>query len=209
MGGEILAQLSPQDTRLILPQPRQTLGVEGLHAVFALVLFQHPARRRAQYAGVAPLRLQLHDHRSASCEQGQHLLQQRDSLLRALQPVVLQLLGGQILNEHIRARRPQQRGVVEDGELPVPHQMHVQLRTEAVGGGALKGGKGVLRYALLPVVEPPVGVPPLAEVLPVAVPPPAPQAQQVQQKQHQQYNKDNNNSFHGDCSFEKRMTTPV
>ena len=85
---------------------------------------------------------------------------------------------------------------MDDRQLPVLHQMHVQLRAEAVGRRPLEGGQRVLRYALLPVVEPPVGVPPFPEVRPVRLTPAAPQAQDIQQKQYQKYDQNDNNSFH-------------
>ena len=59
----------------------------------------------------------------------------------------------------IRDRGP----VVVDHHLAVLGQLHIQLHAEAAPGCQLKGHQGVLRHALLPVVQAPVGVVVLVE----------------------------------------------
>ena len=144
-----------------------------------MVLVQQRAGGFRQRRGVAPLRLQLHDQRRLAGEDGQHLLQQGDVMLGALQPVLLQLLRRQILHQHVRAGGAFQGRVVDDRQMAVLHQMHVQLRAEAALYGPAEGGQGVFRDAGLVMIAP-VGVVPAAEAVPVFAPA-APQTEDIQQ----------------------------
>ena len=148
-----------------------------------MVLVQQRAGGFRQRCGVAPLRLQLHDQRRLAGEDGQHLLQQGDVMLGALQPVLLQLLRRQILHQYVRTGGTQQGSIVDHRQMAVLHQMHVQLRAEAALYGPAEGGQGVFRDAGLVMIAP-VGVVPAAEAVPVFAPAAA-QAQEIQQ-QHEQ-----------------------
>ena len=179
MTPEILGQLAPHDVGAVGPQPHKAAGVEGLDAVGDAVLVQQPARGGGQRIGVAPLSLQLHHQRGLAGEDGQHLLQQGDVVLRALQPVVFQVLRRQILDLHVHTGGAQQGGVVDHGQMAVLHQVDIQLRAEAALDGAAEGGNGIFGDAGL-IVEAAVGEAPLAEPLPVLTAAAA-QAQRIQQ----------------------------
>lgn len=92
---------------------------------------------------VAARGLELDDKGRGGLEQGQHLVEGRDLLVRALEPELLQLLQRQILNLAVCIRAAPQIGIVEDGERAVLQQVHVQLRAEAVLDGPAEGGEGV------------------------------------------------------------------
>ena len=63
--------------------------------------------------------LQLDDERRRVFKQRQHLVKQRDALVGALEAVVFQLLACQILALHVRACRPQEARIVDDGQRAV------------------------------------------------------------------------------------------
>ena len=190
MAQEVLAELTAHDLRPVFLQPAEAAGVKGLDAVEHLVLIQQGAGGRCQRVVVAPLRFQLHHQRQAALlKQRQHLLQQGDPLLRSLQTVAFQLLRRKILHLHLRSGGAQETCVVDDGQTPVLHQMHVQLAAEAPTNGLLKGQKRVLRRQILSVVAP-MGIAVLPQQLPEGMSPTAhrQQGEYLRQNQQNDYN---------------------
>ena len=125
---------------------------------------------------VAPLGLQLDDQGRAVLEQLQHLLQQGDLLIGALQAVLLQLLRRQVLHQHVGAGGAPEAGIVDDSQAAVLHQVNIQLCAVAVFNGPAEGGHGVFGDMGLVVIAP-VGVTEQPQQAPGAVAPAALQKQ--------------------------------
>ena len=89
----------------------------------------------------------------------------------------------------IRSGGAQEACVVDDGQTPVLHQMHVQLAAEAPTNGLLKGQKRVLRRQILSVVAP-MGIAVLPQQLPEGMSPTAhrQQGEYLRQNQQNDYN---------------------
>ena len=188
MAKEVFAELAPDDLRAILFQPPDAPGVEGLDAVQHLILIQHGAGGGGQGIVVPPLRLQLHHQGKATLlKQGQHLLQKGNFLVGALQAVGFQLPGRQVLHQHINPSGTQKACIVDNGQISVLHQMHIQLHAEAPADGLLVGKDRVFRGQILSVVAP-VGIAILPQQLPVGMAPAAHSQQGEYLCQEQQNN---------------------
>ena len=82
-------------------------------------------------AGVSPGLLQLNDEGRAPGEDLQHLLQQGDGLLRALEAAIFQILRPQVLDLPVQAADPPQTAVVNHRQSAVGHEVDIQLRPQA------------------------------------------------------------------------------
>ncbi len=129
------------------------------------------------------LYLQLHDQGRLSLKQRQHVLQQGNGLAVSFQGIILQILQPQILNYGLFAADSAQIAVMDHGQMPVCHQVHVQLRPKAVLYSLAESGQGVLRDVLAHVVEAPVGIADIRQFLPAGLALPRQQHQAPEQEQ--------------------------
>lgn len=168
-------------------KPPDHPGVEGLHAVQARIALQqrHGLLAQLLLAGVA---FDFHNQRRAAVHQLQHLGEQGHLLLGAKQAAAGKLLVGHFIDVPLHPAGAAKGAVVVDHHLAVLGQLHIQLHAEAAPGRQLKGHQGVLRHALLPVVQAPVGVVVLVEGGEIRLGelgPNGPQPQQQHQRQRE------------------------
>ena len=126
---------------------------------------------------VAALGLQLNDQGRLSGEDLQHLRKRRDGLGGALQRVVGQVGGGQLLHFALFAGGALELGVMDDSKTAVFQQMYIQLRTVPVLHSCPEGRQRIFRDTI--TVKSPVGVVPAPELFQTLMAGSALQRQQI------------------------------
>ena len=110
---------------------------------------------------VARAAFELHNQRAASAVDLQRLRQKRDALICLAEPQQPELVIALLVHTPGHTAHAVERVVVEDHDLPVLRQLHVQLRAVACASRQPESLKGVFRYAFILAVQTAVGeIPP-------------------------------------------------
>ena len=121
----------------------QEQGIEGFNAVEPLVFPQERGHLCAK-RGVHALSLQLHEDRHAAVDQGEHLAEGGNGLLRSAKRKRAKLGGAKVTELAFASDHAVEGVVVEDHHLAVARELNVKLNAKALLAGQVKGGTGVL-----------------------------------------------------------------
>ena len=149
-------------------EPADDHGVEALDANLALVVGEDGVGFLAELS-VAPAVLKLHDQRPAAGEGLQHFGEERDALLRAAEIEELEFVIALLVHTRVHTADAVERVVMEDDDLAVLRQLHVELRPVARAPGEAEGLQRVLGHGFILAVQAAVGEvpPPEGSLLPL------------------------------------------